>query len=557
MQTGKLKYLLIGLLCFSITNSFYAQRTIGLISYNPEKSSEGYNLIYPYWQPNVYLLNNCGQIVNTWEDDDIYEPARYAYLLPNGNLVKTKKGPDDANFSLNGSGGGEFVEVRTWDNELVASYSLKDSVSRLHHDIAVTDKNTVLMIAWFARTKEECIAAGRDSSNIPETGLWPDNIIEWDPYLDSIIWRWDSFDHIIQNHDSTKANYGIIELNNNKIDFNAKLGFVEDWLHFNSVDYNPRTDQIIISVPIYHEAWIIDHSTTTLEASGSTGGNSGKGGDILYRWGNPAVYNNGEKKDQRLFFQHDVNWVDDFLDSTHVHYGKIGVFNNRSGTEYSTGNIWDPGFDEASYSFAVDGKRFGPSNYSLSVHHPDTTQLNSRTISSFQVLNNGNFLVCAGRKGYTFELTPDNEIVWEYISPITWGSPAEQDQIPALNSNSIFKLKRYPIDFKAFEDKDMSPKGILEIDSDMDFCEHLVNTKNIKKDLELNVFPNPASEYVTLQWKSNKPVKIQAFNNLGELIFTENGTYASEKQIDTSNWANGIYIIKINEHQVYKMMIAR
>ena len=52
----------------------------------------------------------------------------------------------------------------------------------------------------------------------------------------------------------------------------------------NAVDYNAEFDQLMISVHNLSEVWIIDHSTTTAEAAGHTGGRSGKGGDILYRW---------------------------------------------------------------------------------------------------------------------------------------------------------------------------------------------------------------------------------------------------------------------------------
>ena len=66
-----------------------------------------------------------------------------------------------------------------------------------------------------------------------------------------------------------------------------------DWLHTNAIAYNPQRDEIALSVLGNNEIWIIDHSTTTEEARGSTGGNSGKGGDILYRWGNPIAHRAG------------------------------------------------------------------------------------------------------------------------------------------------------------------------------------------------------------------------------------------------------------------------
>src|SRR5262249_31645110 len=77
-----------------------------------------------------------------------------------------------------------------------------------------------------------------------------------------------------------------------------------DWTHVNAVDYNAELDQIMLSTPEFNEIWIIDHGTTTAEAAGHTGGRRGKGGDLLYRWGNPATYRAGGPKDKTLFFQH-------------------------------------------------------------------------------------------------------------------------------------------------------------------------------------------------------------------------------------------------------------
>ena len=65
--------------------------TVGLLSYNPNKAFDGYNLIYPHNQPHVYLLDNCGEVVHVWEDEPQWRPGNTAYLLDNGNLVKTKR----------------------------------------------------------------------------------------------------------------------------------------------------------------------------------------------------------------------------------------------------------------------------------------------------------------------------------------------------------------------------------------------------------------------------------------------------------------------------------
>mgnify|MGYP001308860254 CR=1 FL=1 len=65
---------------------------------------------------------------------------------------------------------------------------------------------------------------------------------------------------------------------------------------------NYNLDQIVFSSKHLNEIFIIDHSTTTLQASGHDGGNSNNGGDILYRWGNPANYGRGNNSNQKLNF---------------------------------------------------------------------------------------------------------------------------------------------------------------------------------------------------------------------------------------------------------------
>src|SRR5262249_23204710 len=108
-----------------------------------------------------------------------------------------------------------------------------------------------------------------------------------------------------------------------------------DWTHVNAVDYNAELDQIMLSTPEFNEIWIIDHGTTTAEAAGHTRGRRGKGGDLLYRWGNPATYRAGGPKDKTLFFQHNAHWIPKGLPGA----GRMLVYNNgarRTGGNYSS-----------------------------------------------------------------------------------------------------------------------------------------------------------------------------------------------------------------------------
>ena len=116
--------------------------------------------------------------------------------------------------------------------------------------------------------------------------LWAEAILEWNPMIDEVVWEWHIWNHLIQDYDESKANYGTVAEHPELIDINYDRNDGHpDWLHMNAIDYNPILDQIVMSVPYFDELWVIDHSTSKEEAASHTGGKSGKGGDLLYRWG--------------------------------------------------------------------------------------------------------------------------------------------------------------------------------------------------------------------------------------------------------------------------------
>lgn len=554
---------LLSLVLILFAFQLIAQNTVGLISYKPSKVYDGYNLIFPHNQPNVYLIDNCGEIVHTWEDDAGFRPGNTAYLLGDGRLVKAKRPASVAGDAIWAGGGGGIVEIRDWDNNLEWSFELNDSLARLHHDIAIvedpdSDDFTILMLAWELKTEEEALAAGRDTATTAQDKLWPDYILEVDPQTDEIIWEWHVWDHLIQDFDATKANYGVVADHPELVDVNWDTHDGHpDWMHGNAMDYDPINNQVLLSIPYFNEVWIIDHSTSTAGAASHNGGLSGRGGDLMYRWGNPATYDQGTADDQTIFFAHDIHWIDDFVDPFDPNFGKLALFNNRVGANYSTVNIFNPEFDMYEWLYPLDGNVFKPSDYDLVVTHPDTFALYSTGLSSMQYLPNGNLLICSGRFGYSFELTPDDEIVWEYKTPLIGGAPATQGDTLTVNNNLTFRMTRYPANYEAFDGRDLSQKGWLELEPDSTFCDQILPAFEQIKNYDLEIYPNPANDMITLKWEAGIYVEFEVFDLMGRQIVEPMRVSGGRKYLDTSAWEEGMYFVRINQDMTRKVIITR
>ncbi len=554
-MTKKLLTLLLLFVGFQAFN----QNTVGLTSYMPSKSFEGFNLIYPHNQPNVYLLNNCGEIVHVWTDEPQFRPGNTAYLLPDGRLVKTKRLANVSMDPIWAGGGGAIVEIRDWDNNLEWSFEMNDANERLHHDIAVTPQGTIIMIAWEKKTKAEAIQAGRDTTLLPDEELWPEFLIEINPATDEVVWEWHLWDHLVQDFDSTKDNFGVVEDHPELLDINFTTNNGgRDWLHANSIDFNDELNQVVLSSPFLNEMYIIDHSTTTAQAAGHVGGLSGRGGDFMYRWGNPQAYRAGTADDQQLFSNHNVHWIDNFLDLSNPYFGKIGVFNNEAGADFSTVNVFTPNWDMYTWSYpVVPGNPWAPATFDLTLTHPEPTAMYSTGLSSVQFLPNGNVLILSGRQGYAFEMTPDNELVWEYVTPLKNGQPVSQGGTVATNDNLTFKIDRYPTDYEAFNNKDLSPKGWIELNPDSNFCDQILPAFENMKQHYLTLSPNPANDIVTLKWQGGVWVDIEIYDLLGRPVIEPMRLTGGRKFLNTSTWQPGLYFIRINQRETVKLIISR
>lgn len=322
------------------------------------------------------------------------------------------------------------------------------------------------------------------------------------------------------------------------VDINFDNGQNRDWTHVNAVDYNAELNQILITARHLSEIIIIDHSTTTEEASGHTGGTSAMGGDILWRWGNPQVYRQGTPFNQKLKWPHDAEWVkSDYLDG-----GKISVFNNNfdgEGTE-SFVHLIVPEIDGIHYSMADN--KFLPLDYDWSFGGELLGEtLFSDKKSSMQSLPNGNVFILEYDRTIIFEITKTGELLWAYRNP----AGAEiVEQFSTVNNAyiGIFRAEKYPPDYPGFEGKDLTPLGILENTNEIsDDCMQVnIEGHGFIEPLKIKTNPIENGRIFFNQDFSANTVKIIDIN--GRICKTIDRFSGNSIQ---TNLKQGVYIIQI------------
>jgi len=474
--------------------------------------------------------------------------------MPDGRIIKTSRNASLAGDPIRAGGAGEKVEIRSWDNDLLWSYTLNDSTQRLHHDIEPLPDGTILMIAWERKTRTEAIAAGRDTSLLGEE-IWPDMIIQVNPETDQIVWEWHVWDHMIQDFDSSKANFGVVPDHPELIDINIDDDANPDWIHSNSIDYDADNQLILLSSPFLSEIMVIDHSTTTNQAAGSTGGNSGRGGDLMWRWGNVANYGQGDSTSQQLWNQHDARWIDDpWLDRFDPLYGQISVFNNQVESDISEVNVISNTFDMYDWGYPEDENQFLPMSFLETIRHPVPQRIWSTGLSSSQYLPNSNFLICAGRSGYSCEITPSGEVVWEYITPLRSGAPVAQGDTLLRNQNLTFRMQRFPVDFSAFVGRSLESQGWIEREPDSSYCDLLTSTADLRE-IPFSLVPNPADALVSLQWESADAVDILVHSISGKQMMHKRAMSGGACYMEVTDWPAGIYVIRIGDRTTKKLVV--
>lgn len=449
--------ILQGIIATTYSQQSNSNNTVGLLYNDQENISEGVLLFAPLHSKNVFLIDNCGSLINQWKFDT-HSNYSGATLLEDGSIVKLVLSEKDGA----GIRKDACIEKRSWDNTLLWKFCGKEQYAALHSDFYVLPNGNVLTLLKDRHSIQEAINAGARTQNLIGNSFNLESVVEikqTSVFTGEVVWEWHLWNHLIQDYDPGKSNYGDVVKHPRRLDINL----IESGVHFNSIDYNEQLDQILLSNWTDHEIYIIDHSTSKIDAANSYGGKYGFGGDFLFRWGNNRNYNAGS---QKLFGQHNPTWIP-------TNYGRFGgmisVFNNEYGY-YTDGELRsaivvlniDPNRDGIYDLF--ENNTFEPANYEyLWTGKIFDDWMLSRIMSGVEVQPNGNLLICEATKGRITEIDAEGNVVWVYKSP---DEGTENDlstsrgiiEQGVIANPQIYKIKKYPVDYAPL-------KNILVCDS--------------------------------------------------------------------------------------------
>lgn len=493
--------------------SILVSLVLSLTSYTHAQIFDGYALYNEQNSNTAYLIDANGNIAHRWNC-----PTRgnYAVLMKdNGNIVR---GAVNTSNQLNGAAvGGMLQEFDSLANVVWEfEYSTADYVS--HHDITLLPNGNVLMIAWEVKSRDSLEARGYTGTS---NSLYPTHIIEvqQNGTGGQVVWEWHIWDHLIQDVDPTKLNYGVVGDHPELMDINVPStargggpgGGGGDWFHVNGIDYNAELDQIAFTSRYMREIFIIDHSTTTAEAASHSGGNAGKGGDFLFRWGNPSNYDATGAR-QIPAAVHDVRWIDS--SANHQYGGYLQYFNNEGGAGgSSTVDAFLPPRTADGYNYAyVQGVGYEPV-LSHQFRHDCRDDADGQSASNR--LPNGNVFVNLSR-GYMYEVDMNDNLVWQYNA-----GPA--------------KAFRYTCDYP----------GIIQLLNDP--CGVTTGIEDELRATNINIYPNPSTGLFYLNLGNATQIatleKSQITDVQGRVVATFDG---NTRSLDLSDQTPGMYFLTLD-----------
>jgi hypothetical protein len=239
--------------------------------------------------------------------------------------------------------------------------------------------------------------------------------------------------------------------------------------------------------------YVIDHDNTFVSATDWTANwnaAASDAGDFKYRFGNPAQYATDEALKKaapgyhyagyhQFWAAHNITWIGT-ASSYYANFaplpgqGNFLIFDNNTWNpmEHRSRIIeWNPYLDADGNNTggyvdpAIAGYNGGSatdSSYNISnqVTWMTTQQFYSSYISGAQRMPNGNTYITSGAQSHFFEVTPDNEVVWDYVYPYSRTETLEEITNGNV-SKASFRSYKIPADHPGLAGKTLVPQGTL------------------------------------------------------------------------------------------------
>ena len=315
-----------------------------------------------------------------------YRVGNNEILLPNGNLLYAGKVKDAHELGWPGWFGGVGGILIELDWD--SNVVWKAEAPYQAHDFALMENDHIMYSAWEPKGILPDDVAAKVKGGLPGSEL---NGKMWGDVLIEI------------DRDGNRVWEWIdYEYLDPEIDALCPLEPRTQWAYINSV-WECHDGNILLSTRNLNQVTKIDYKT----------------GKVIGRYGKG-----------KIFHQHDARELDN---------GNILVFDNGTHRhdrepDYSQIVELDPKTDEIVWQYKANP----PSDF------------HSSHSSGCERQPNGNTVIIETDKGRVFEVTPDCEIVWEYVSPV---------YLPYHGSycNWLWRFHRYPVDYPGLKGKDLDP----------------------------------------------------------------------------------------------------
>ena len=406
----------------------------GTTIFHPDKTWSGYTVFDTPGEGGTALIDMNGNLLKRWtEVAAVPGPFR---VLPGGYVMggTNRRRPHQEAPAL--------IQV-SWDGEIVWKFDRTELVeeegeeptwmARQHHDW----QREGSPVGYYAPDAAPLVDRGRTlilahrnvlMPEITDKLLGDDYILEvtWDG---DVLWDWLASDHVDELGFSEEARNTLHRFPGH----NEERG-TSDWLHINAMAYVGPNRWYDEGDERFHPDNILwsSRSANIIAIIDRTGA-------IVWKMGpdyrdTPALAELGQ-----IVGQHSPHIIPKGLPGA----GNLLVFDNGGSAGYGAPNPTAPTGRNSSRRFNSRVLEVNPVTFEkvweYSIEGQEQIMFFSQYVSSAQRLLNGNTLITEGADGRLFEVTADNEIVWEYVNPYFAVDPNR--------TNRVFRAHRVPYDW--------------------------------------------------------------------------------------------------------------